>query len=318
MVEGQDSLEVIRGLINLKPRHRGSVVTIGNFDGVHLGHQSILRQVRDKAAELGTRSMLICFEPQPQEFFDEFNAPARLTRFREKVELLTELGIDQVLCFKFNEKTRSMPAERFVEILVHDINVKALFVGDDFRFGHDRSGDFSMLQAAGREFGFDVTNQHSLTFEHERVSSTRIRECLAEGDFEDAEAMLGHPYWISGKVIYGRQLGRQLGAPTANIQLHRYRAPIDGVYAVEIDGLDKRYQGVANVGVRPTLNEVTLKPILEVHIFDFAEEIYGRRVKVIFRRKIRQEIKFDGLDALKAAIKQDIENARAWFAEQAA
>ena len=150
---------------------------------------------------------------------------------------------------------------------------------------------------------------------HDRVISDRMHD---RGDFEDAEAMLGHPYWISGKVIYGRQLGRQLGAPTANIQLHRYRAPIDGVYAVEIDGLDKRYQGVANVGVRPTLNEVTLKPILEVHIFDFAEEIYGRRVKVIFRRKIRQEIKFDGLDALKAAIKQDIENARAWFAEQAA
>ena len=311
-------MEVIRGLINLKPRHRGSVVTIGNFDGVHLGHQAILNKVRDKARELGVCSMLICFEPQPQEFFDEFNAPARLTRFREKVELLEEYGIDQVLCLKFNEKTRSMSAERFLDLLVSDIGVNALFVGDDFRFGHDRSGDFSMLQAAGKKCGFEVTDQHSLRFEHVRVSSTRIRECLAAGDFEDAEAMLGHPYWISGKVIYGRQLGRELDAPTANIQLHRYRAPIEGVFAVEIEGLDKPYQGVANVGVRPTLNEVTMKPILEVHIFDFAREIYGRRVKVIFRRKIRPELKFDGLEALKTAIAEDIRHARAYFAQRAA
>lgn len=311
-------MEVIRGLINIKPSHRGAVVTIGNFDGVHLGHQAILAQVRDKAAELGVQSMLICFEPQPQEFFDQFNAPPRLTRFREKVELLEELGIDLVLCLKFDEATRSMSAERFVELLAEDIGTSALFVGDDFRFGHDRSGDFSTLQTAGNHYGFKVTNQHALTFEHMRVSSTRIRECLAEGDFEDAEAMLGHPYGISGKVVYGRQLGRQLDAPTANIQLHRYRAPIDGVYAVEIEGLDAPHQGVANVGVRPTLNEATLRPILEVHIFDFAEVIYGRRVKVIFRRKIRPEIKFDGLDTLKAAIKRDIQSARSYFAERAA
>lgn len=311
-------MEVIRGLINLKPRHRGCVVTIGNFDGVHLGHQAILKQVRDKAVELGVRSMLICFEPQPQEFFDEFNAPARLTRFREKVELLETLGIDLVLCLKFDEKTRSMSAERFLELLVTDIDVKALFVGDDFRFGHDRSGDFSTLQAAGKKYGFAVTDQHALTFEHIRVSSTRIRACLAAGEFEDAEAMLGHPYSISGKVVYGRQLGRQLDAPTANLQLHRYRAPIEGVYAVEIAGLDQLYQGVANVGVRPTLNEVTLKPILEVHIFDFARDIYGRRVEVIFRRKIRPELKFDGLEALKSAIQRDIRHAKVYFAERAA
>ena len=308
-------MEVIRGLLNLKPRHRGAVVTIGNFDGVHLGHQAILARVRDKAAELGVPSMLICFEPQPQEFFDQFNAPPRLTRFREKVELLEQQGIELVLCFKFNDRTRSMSADRFVEILAEDIGVSALFVGDDFRFGNDRSGDFALLQAAGNKYGFEVTNQHELRFEHQRVSSTRIRESLAAGDFEDAEAMLGHPYWISGKVVYGRQLGRQLGAPTVNIQLHRYRAPIDGVYAVEVEGLDKSYKGVANVGVRPTLNEATVKPILEVHIFDFAEQIYGRRLQVVFRRKIRPEIKFDGLDSLKTAIQGDIKAARHYFAE---
>ncbi|MEX1237254.1 MAG: riboflavin biosynthesis protein RibF, partial [Pseudomonadales bacterium] len=216
-------MEVIRGLLNIKPRHRGCVVTVGNFDGVHLGHQAVLKGVKKKSEQLGVASMLICFEPQPKEFFDAFSAPARLTRFREKVELLDEHGVDKVLCLKFNEQTRSMSAARFIELLVSDLAISALFVGDDFRFGHDRSGDFALLQSAGATHGFDVTNLHTLSFDHTRVSSTRIRECLNTGDFEEAEAMLGHPYSIIGKVVYGRQLGRQLGAPTANIQLHRYR-----------------------------------------------------------------------------------------------
>lgn len=312
-------MEIVRGSINIKPHHRGCVVTIGNFDGVHLGHQAILRSVKEKSLELGINSILICFEPQPKEFFDEFNAPARLTRFREKVELLEEQGIDQVLCLKFDERTRSMSADEFINLLVNDLDVKALFVGDDFRFGHDRSGDFAALQVAGSKHGFEVTNLHTLTFEHSRVSSTRIRECLAAGDFADAEAMLGHPYSIIGKVVHGRQLGRQLGAPTLNIQLHRYRAPLDGVFAVEVEGLGgSLYQGVANVGVRPTLSQETPKPILEVHVFDFSETVYGKCVKVIFRHKLRPEIKFDGLDALKTAIANDIDAARAWFRERAA
>lgn len=311
-------MEIIRGLLNIKPRHSGCVVTVGNFDGVHLGHQAVLKGVKDKSEQLGVPAMLICFEPQPKEFFDAFNAPARLTRFREKVELLAEHGVDKVLCLKFDEKTRAMSAQRFIELLADDLTVSALFVGDDFRFGHDRSGDFALLQAAGQRHGFEVTNMHTLSFEHTRVSSTRIREYLNAGEFKEAEAMLGHPYSIIGKVVYGRQLGRQLDAPTANIQLHRYRAPIDGVYAVEVEGLEKPYRGVANVGVRPTLNEANVKPLLEVHIFDFSGTIYGKCVKVIFRHKIRQEIKFDNLDALKTAIQQDIGAARAWFGERCA
>ncbi|MDH5737585.1 MAG: bifunctional riboflavin kinase/FAD synthetase, partial [Gammaproteobacteria bacterium] len=228
-------MEIIRGLYNVRDRHKDRVVTIGNFDGVHLGHQAILSRVKNKAQQLGVKSMLICFEPQPKEFFDEFNAPARLTRFREKVELLNELGIDSVLCFRFDEKTRAISAQDFIEILVNHLAVRALFVGDDWRFGHDRSGDFALLQKAGRRSGFEVTNSNTLTYEDTRVSSTRIRECLARGEFESAEEMLGHPFAITGRVIYGRQLGRELEAPTANIQLHRYRAPIDGVYAVEVD-----------------------------------------------------------------------------------
>lgn len=262
--------------------------------------------------------MLVLFEPQPLEFFNVFNAPARLTRFREKIELLAEQGLDLVLCFQFNEETRSTTANEFVEILAKQIAIRALYVGDDFRFGSDRKGDFEFLKAAGNEHGFEVTNLHTLSYEDIRVSSTNVRECLEQGDFEKAEAMLGRPYSILGKVIHGRQLGRELGTPTANIQLHRYRAPIDGVYAVEVDGLDRRYQGVANVGVRPTLNDGNVIPILEVHIFDFADTIYGKCVKVIFRNKIRAEQKFDGLDALKAAIQSDMEAARKFFRDRAA
>lgn len=307
-------MEIIRGPINLKPHHRGSVVTIGNFDGVHLGHQAILRQVTTKAAELGVPSMLVCFEPQPQEFFEEFDAPARLTRFREKVELLEAQGLDLVLCLKFDEKTRSMSAQRFLAFLTEDIGLSALFVGDDFRFGYDRSGDFDKLKAAGRERGFEVTNLHTLSYEDVRVSSTRIRECLAAGDFESAEHMLGHPYSIIGKVVHGNRLGQQLGTPTANIQLHRYRAPIDGVYAVEVERLNGALPGVANVGVRPTLDQKTPVPILEVHIFDFEGDIYGKCVKVIFRHKIREEKKFDNLEQLRTAIHADIDEARDYFA----
>lgn len=309
-------MEIIRGLINLQERHRGSVVTIGNFDGVHRGHQAILKQVKEEAAERGVPSMLICFEPQPLEYFDEYNAPARLTRFREKVELLDENGIDLVLCFKFNEETRSMSSHEFVGMLTSKIRVQALFVGDDFKFGHDRSGDFNLLSAAGRQHGFPVTNLYTLTFEHVRVSSSHIRDCLARGEFEFAEKMLGHPYTITGKVVYGRQVGRTLGVPTANLQLHRYRAPIDGVYAVEITGLGRALIGVANVGVRPTFEEETPRPILEVHIFDFEREIYGKYVKVIFRQKIREEKKFEGIEQLKTAIFADIDSARDYFRDR--
>ncbi|MBV1879790.1 MAG: bifunctional riboflavin kinase/FAD synthetase [Pseudomonadales bacterium] len=309
-------MEVIRGVINLKARHRGAVATVGNFDGVHCGHQAILSQIRDHAKKLGVQSMLICFEPQPKEYFDAFNAPARLTRFREKVELLEAAGIDLVLCFKFDEKTRTMSSEQFVNILVDEIQVKALYVGDDFQFGNDRGGGFAELQRAGEVHGFEVTNLYTLTFESMRVSSTRIRQCLAAGHFEEAEKMLGHAYSIFGKIVYGRQLGRTIGAATANIQLHRYRAPIDGVYAVEIEGLDKTYQGVANVGLRPTLKEQTVRPILEVHLFDFNRDIYGKSVTVVFRKKIRDEKKFSGLDELKAAIHDDMTSARDYFSSR--
>lgn len=312
-------MQIIRGLINLKEQHRGCVVTIGNFDGVHLGHQAILKKVRECSIALGVPSMLICFEPQPKEYFAEFNAPARLTRFREKVELLAEHGVDLVLCLKFDEKTRSITDTEFAEILFEKIKASAVFVGEDFRFGSDRGGDFKDLHQRGADLGVPVTNLYTLTVDEERVSSTRIRECLARGDFEMAESLLGHPYSITGKVVYGRQFGRSLlDVPTANIQLHRDRAPIDGSYAVEVSGLEQIYRGVANVGVRPTIDEETLKPILEVHVFGFDEDIYGRQLRVRFVHKIRDEEKFPDLDALKAAITNDIKEAHLFFDTRAA
>ena len=309
-------MQIIRGLKNLKYEHRRSVVTIGNFDGVHLGHQAILAKIKSKSIALGVPSMIICFEPQPKEFFDEFNAPARLTRFREKVELLSEHGVDLVLCLKFDEKTRSISDEEFAKILFEDIGATAVFVGDDFRFGSDREGDFPFLHSRGVKIGVPVRNLYTLTLDTARVSSTRIRESLAQGDFKMAESLLKRPYTIAGRVIYGRSFGRNLlDIPTANIQLRRYRAPIDGSYAVEVSGLDKIYQGVANVGVRPTIDNTTLSPLLEVHIFDLNADIYGRVIKVRFIHKIRDEKKFPDLAALKSAIHQDIKEAKQFFSE---
>ena len=306
-------MEVIRGLLNVRKKHRGAIVTIGNFDGVHKGHQSILKEVRARADQLNVPAMLICFEPQPKEFFDLYNAPARLTRFREKVDLLSDQGIEYVYCVKFDEKARTMSAEEFVRILVEEIGISGLFVGDDFHFGFDRSGDFKYLQDAGKSHHFDVINMYTISHDNERVSSTRIRESLARGHFEQAERLLGYAYSISGKVIYGRQIGRTLGVPTANIQLHRYVAPIAGVFAVEMLFDGQVLPGVANVGVRPTIDDHTLKPILEVHLFDFSGDIYGKRAKVVFRQKIRDEKKFAGIEALKEAIMNDIEDAKTFF-----
>jgi riboflavin kinase/FMN adenylyltransferase len=308
-------MEIIRGLHNVKPRHRGCVLTIGNFDGVHHGHQVLLAHLIAKSEELGVPSMLMTLEPAPREFFAGETVPARLTRFREKVTLLEPTGLHRILCLPFNERIASIPAEWIVEELLHNqLGIRYIVVSDDFRFGKGAAGDYRMLQAAGERYGFEVSHIGTLTFDHERVSSTRIRECLSAGDFALAEKLLGHPYFIMGRVVYGRQLGRKLGIPTANIQLQRYRAALEGVFAVSVRGLEKEYQGVANVGIRPTVDG--REPLLEVHIFDFDRDIYGTLLTVEFRHKIRDEIAFDGLDALKAQIQEDQRTARAWFANE--
>jgi len=312
-------MELIRGLHNLDAYRRKfpaqqCVLTIGNFDGVHCGHQMILRQLREKADELDLPATVLVFEPQPLEYFAGQGAPARLTPFREKVRLLTEAGVDTVICLHFTEAVRCQSAQCFVkDILVDSLGVKYLIVGDDFRFGRQQGGDFQMLEQSGEQYGFGVTNTHTLVMSGQRVSSTAVRDALDSNDFSLAEQLLARPYAISGRVMYGQQLGRTIGVPTANLALKGKKAPLEGVFAVEVAGLEKNklVQGVANVGVRPTVGGKV--PVLEVHLFDFDANIYGENIRVVFRKKIRDEQKFNGLDALKQQIQLDISSARKHF-----
>ena len=306
--------EFIRGLHNLRPEHKGCVATIGSFDGVHLGHQAILRQLIQVAREKNLPAVVIVFEPQPHEFFAGDKAPARLMRMREKLEALWSAGVDKVLCLHFNQELRSLSAEQFIDrVLVQGLAIKHLVVGDDFRFGCDRKGDFALLQIKGAELGFEVTDTHTLEIDGKRVSSTRIRHLLEAGDFAEAEKLLGKPYGINGRVVYGKQLGRQLGVPTANVDLRRYRSPLHGVFAVTAIFKDgTQVQGVANIGVRPTVNGLK-KPLLEVHLFNFSRDIYGVVIDVVFRHKLRDEQKFASLDELKAQLQTDISQAKAFF-----
>ena len=304
----------IRDLQSLQSFNQRSVVTIGSFDGVHLGHQAILNQVKAVAAELGLPSVVMTFEPQPQEFFSGERAPARLMRLREKVDALFEFGVDQVLCLQFNRELRNLTAAEFVRsVLVDGLGTRHLIVGDDFRFGCDRSGDFKMLSEMGETYDFAVQDTETLEVDGQRVSSTLVRQILEQGNFERASQLLGKPFTITGRVVYGQQLGRELGFPTANVQLNRYSAPLSGVYAVLVNIDGAVYQGAANVGLRPTVGDL-LKPILEVHLLDFEADLYGRRIEVEFVTKIRDEEKFTSLDKLIESIQRDVKQIRAWFA----
>lgn len=304
----------IRGLHNLRAEHRGSVLTIGSFDGLHLGHRAIIEQVKERAGYYGLPSVVMMFEPQPREFFSGEQAPARLMRMREKVDALGKAEIDRVFCVGFNRQLSELSAQEFVDnLLVQGLDIKCLVIGDDFHFGCDRKGDFVMLAEQGQRYGFEVVETYTVSIDGQRVSSTRIRHALEVGDFLEAERLLGQPFCITGRVVYGQQLGGQLGIPTANVNLHRYRAPLRGVFAVEVllaDG--QRVQGVANVGVRPTVGDL-IKPVLEVHMLDWSGDIYGQRIAVEFKRKLREEQKFTSLDDLVESIQKDIGVAREYF-----
>lgn len=309
-------MELIRGMHNLRPQHRGCVATIGNFDGVHRGHQEILQNLRLRAAELAVPAMVIIFEPQPQEFFAGTQAPPRLTPFALKMKLLQEQGIDQVLCLRFGSHLSSMAVDEFINrLLVDGIAVRHLIVGDDFRFGHQRKGDYHALCAAGERFGFSVANTNTVVAMQQRISSSRIRELLAEADLDAAEQLLGRPYRFCGRVIEGQKLGRQLGFPTANISLHGRRPALSGVFAVEVLLDGSVHQGVANVGMRPTVGG--LQPLLEVHLLDYNGQLYGHKLMVIFRKRLRTERKFPDLAALNEAIAADVAAARNHFSATA-
>lgn len=313
-VEGVVRDRFIRGLYNLRPEHRGSVVTIGAFDGVHLGHNAIIEQVVAKAAQLKLPSVAMVFEPLPSEYFGQEQAPARLMRLREKLQALFAAGIDRVLCLRFNAKLAALTADQFVQtVLIDGLGVQHLVVGDDFRFGCDRRGDFELLKRCGERGNFSVADTATFVIDGERASSTRVREALAANDFTLAARLLGHPYRITGRVGYGQQLGRTIGVPTANVHLKRHRSPLTGVFAVNVTlSSGHCLRGVANVGVRPTVDGVS-KPLLEVHIFEFNDNLYGQSIAVSFVKKLRNEQKFESLAQLKTQIQADIDAAKDYF-----
>lgn len=311
-------MELIRGLHNIRQRHHGCVCTIGAFDGVHLGHHAVLDALMEQARERGLPSTVVVFEPLPREYFAPREAPARLMSFREKAKALADIGVDRLLRVKFDEALTHQTAEEFVgRILVDGLGMRFIMVGDDLRFGAGRQGDFGLLRKMGTDAGFDVARAPTLEIDGERVSSTRLRRVLEAGDFLLAERLLGRPYSISGKVVFGRQLGRTIGSPTANLELHRLRAPLSGVYAVWVHGIGAQPRpAVANVGTRPTVDD-SIKANLEVHLLDFDGNLYGRHIEVEFLIHLREEQRFESIDALKTQIQRDIDTTRQYFEDLA-
>lgn len=297
-----------------QPAPSATVLTIGNFDGVHLGHRALLARLCAVAAETGLPPAVLTFEPHPREFFAPESAPTRLSNLREKLELIAADGVELAFVSRFNKAFASLSADQFIEeVLVKALRVRHLIIGDDFRFGSKRAGDFALLQQAGESFGFRVEAMNTVVASERRVSSSAVRDALWHGDLERAAELLGRPYVMDGRVVHGDKVGRQLGYATANIRMKHDRPPLLGVFAVEVTGLgDKPLPGVANLGYRPTANAV-VRPILEVHLFDFAADIYGAHLTVRFLHKLRDEMKFSGLDELKAQIARDVDNGKAFF-----
>ncbi|WP_398312372.1 bifunctional riboflavin kinase/FAD synthetase [Zoogloea sp.] len=307
-------MQVFRGIPERSDH--GCVLSIGNFDGVHRGHQALLAKLTAKSRATGLPSAVLTFEPHPREYFTHENRPIRLTSLREKILRIADQGVDRLYIGRFNARFAALTAEQFIEdILIRGLCARHLMIGDDFRFGKGRQGDFAMLEAAGQSVGFSVEAMHTLVHEGERVSSSAVRAALAEGDMPHAARLLGRPYSISGRVMHGDKIGRSIGFPTANIQLKHRSPPVMGIYTVSVEGLaDKPWPGVASVGVRPTINDAG-RPTLEVHLFDWTAECYGAHLKVNFLAKQRDEERYDTLDALTAQIARDANQARAYFAQ---
>ena len=296
-------------------RARGRcALTIGNFDGVHRGHRALIHRAVSRAGELGVSSCVLTFEPHPREFFAGDSAGARLTRLRDKLELIETAGADRVHVARFDRRFASLSAQRFIdEVLVQGLATRWLLVGRDFRFGAGRQGDYTTLEQAGRQHGFEVESMPDVLFEGSRVSSSAVRGLLRAGDLGGAERLLGHPYTLSGRVVHGAKLGRSLGFPTANIVLRR-APPLSGIFVVEASGAPGGVRtGVASIGRRPTVNPVPV-PLLEVHLFGWQGELYGQHLRVRIMKKLRDEEKYADLAALKAAIARDAQEAREYLA----
>jgi len=301
-----------------RPLGTPHAVTIGNFDGLHLGHQAMLARLQDVARTRGLPTCVLSFEPHPREFFAPDQAPARLSSLREKAEHLQRLGIDRLHVFRFDRAFSTLTADAFIEqVLGRTLQAQYVLVGDDFRYGAKRAGDFALLQSAGQSLGFDAEFLPTVEVAGERASSTAVRSALAEGELDHAARLLGRPYSISGRVVHGDKLGRDIGFPAANVQLKHNRPPLMGIFAVELCGLNGTpLPGVASLGKRPTVKGADAVPVLEVHLFDFNADIYGRRVRVDFLHKLRDEAKYPDLDSLVAQIRRDVDNAKQFMKQR--
>jgi riboflavin kinase/FMN adenylyltransferase len=313
-------MKVFRGLPNAEAR-RPCALTIGNFDGVHRGHRALLARVAEAAARLKVDTAVMTFEPHPREYFaqvsgDDTRAPRRIANLRDKLQSLEACGVDRVIVEHFNASFASQAPERFIEdVLVNGLHVRWLIVGDDFRFGAKRAGDLNLLQNAGQHFGFEVQSLSTVMNDDVRISSSVIRDALQAGDFARTQELLGHPYAISGHVQHGRKLGRTIGFPTLNLKIAHRRPAANGIFVVQVHGITEQpLPAVASLGVRPTVED-NGRVLLEVHLFDFNADCYGKLVRVEFLKKLRDEEKYDDLETLTRAIDNDASAARAFFAQ---
>jgi len=301
-------MELIRGLVNLHGR-QGCALTIGTFDGIHLGHQALLRRLKEHAARLSAPTVVLTFEPTPREYLAPQSAPARLTSFRERWRVLQSTGVDSLLLLRFDEGLRNLSGEAFAGLLARDVGARAVVVGHDFRFGMNGEATASMLTAAGQRLGFEVDVVPPVLLDGARVSSSGVREALSTGDFALAQRWLGRPYTMRGRVVQGQRLGRNLGFPTANLRIERQRTPLQGIFAVRVHGVETApLRAVASLGTRPTVGGVQV--LLEVHVFDFSSDLYGREIEVEFVAKLRDEEYFPTLEALVEQIHRDAAQAR--------
>jgi riboflavin kinase/FMN adenylyltransferase len=303
-------MELVRGLHNISRRHKGCVLTVGNYDGVHLGHQQMIGALMARAGEFRSAATVLVFEPSSKEFIDPEGAPPRLTRWREKFLALSALGVERLVTLRFDEYMRAMTPQNFVdELIVGTLGTRHMVVGDDFRYGCNAGGTIESLRTAGAAHGFGVQQIAPFVVDGVRVSSTAVRERLGKSEFVGARRLLGRPYRMLGRVVQGRELGRTLGFPTANLRLMRRKSPVCGILAVRVFGIEPEpMNAVASLGTRPTVDGTEM--LLEVHIFDFAGDIYGCELEVEFVAKLRDEIKFDSLAALVSQMQIDAAQAR--------
>lgn len=303
------TMELVRGSFNVHERHRGGVVTLGSFDGVHLGHQALVRATVERAHHLGVPAVMLSFEPLPREFLQPASPPARLTNLRERWRVLAGLGLDALVMLRFDERLRQMRGSEFLALLTGPLAVRALVVGHDFRFGRGGEANAVFLEEAGRRAGFEVSVIPPVELRGERVSSSAVRTALAAGVLSRAATLLGRPYSMRGRVVAGRQLGRTLGFPTANLRLRRRVSPLHGIYAVWVRGAAERpWPGVASLGTRPTVGGV--ETLLEVFLLDFSANLYGCELEVEFVAHLRDEIRFDSVELMVVQMHRDVEAAR--------